>query len=137
MTTLAPESASRTAVEPPSVLKRAWMAISTAFGAALGLAPHVLHHAGPLAGAALFAGVGGSLLFGALGFVLATPFLLRLRRRFGGWRMPLAALALFAAVFSVSTFVVGPAITGDGDGEATPAGQEQPSAPDDDHDAHH
>jgi hypothetical protein len=108
--------------------------------AALGLAPHILHHAGPLAGAALFAGVGGSLVFGALGFVLAIPFLLRMRRRFGSWRVPTAALAVFATVFSISTFVVGPAITGDGDGGASsPPQQQGPAQPatENDHEAHH
>ena len=137
MTTVAQQSQQGVAERPGSTVQRAWVAASSALGTVLGLAPHVLHHAGPLAGAAVFAGIGGSLLFGAVGLVLAIPFLLRLRRRFGGWRMPVAALALFAAVFSVSTFVVGPAITGDGDGEATPAGQEQPGGPDYDHDAHH
>lgn len=104
----------------------------------LGLAPHILHHAGPLAGAALFGGVAGSLLFGGLGLVAAIPLLLRMRRRSGGWRRPLAALVLFAAVFSVSTFVVGPALTG-GEEEGGPAaprapeGQQAPNA----HEGHH
>jgi hypothetical protein len=81
----------------------------------MGLAPHVLHHAGPLAGAALVGGVTGSLLFGAIGFVLAVPFLLRLRRRCGGWRVPGAVLAVMVVVFTISTFVVGPAISGGGE----------------------
>lgn len=76
----------------------------------LGVAPHVLHHVGLFAGA-LFAGVGGSLVFGAVGFLAAIPFLLRVYRRTGTWRMPAALLALFAVVFSISTFVIGPAIT--------------------------
>lgn len=123
----------------PRPLRRAWLAISSAFAAALGLAPHVLHHAGPLAGAALFAGVGGALIFGVLGFVLAIPFLIRLRRRFGSWRVPLAALALFATLLSISTFVVGPAITGaDDSGASSPAPQQQGQPPSEDaHEAHH
>ena len=76
--------------------------------------------AGPLAGAVLFAGAGGSLLFGLLGFIVAIPLLLRLRRHSGGWRVPLAALALFAAAFSISTFVIGPQISGGDEGSATP-----------------
>jgi hypothetical protein len=56
--------------------------------AVLGAAPHVLHHVGPLAGAALLAGATGKLLFGALGFLLAVPMLRRLRRRTGSWRVP-------------------------------------------------
>ena len=120
------------------MLRRSWLAVSSAFAALLGLAPHVLHHAGPLAGAALFAGLGGSLLFGALGFALAIPFLLRLRRRFGGWRVPAAALVLFATAFSISTFVVGPAITGSGDSssQAQPQREGQPAS-EDAHEAHH
>lgn len=101
--------------------RRAWLVVSGAGAVVLGLLPHVLHHAGPLAGAALFAGAGGSLLFGALGFIVAIPLLLRLRRRSGGWRAPLAALALFAAAFSISTFVIGPQISGGDEGSATPA----------------
>lgn len=123
-----------------SLVRRASVGISSAFAAILGLAPHILHHAGPLAGAALFAGVAGSLVFGALGFVLAIPFLLRMRRRFGSWRAPLAMLAVFATVFSISTFVVGPAITGAGDdGASSPAQQQRPAQPatEDGHEAHH
>ena len=112
---------------------------SSAAAAASALLPHVLHHAGPLAGAALFAGVGGSLLFGALGLLAAVPLLVRMKRRCGSWRRPLAALGLFAAVFLISTFVVGPALTGEDDSDvakpdAAPTGQ--PAAPSG-HDQHH
>jgi hypothetical protein len=85
---------------------------AAAVAAVLGLAPHVLHHAGLLAGAALLAGTGGALLFGAVGFVAAIPFLLRVHRRCGNWRVPGALLAFFAVVFSISTFVIGPAMSG-------------------------
>ena len=120
------------AAEPPALGARLRAGASALAAAVLGALPHVLHHAGPLAGAALFAGVGGSLLFGALGLIAAVPFLVRMRRRCGSWRRPLAALALFAAIFSVSTFVVSPAITG-GDEEATPTPTSQPAG----HEAHH
>ena len=66
---------------------------AAAVAAVLGLAPHVLHHAGLLAGSALIAGTGGALLFGAVGFLAAIPFLLRARRRCGNWRVPGALLA--------------------------------------------
>ena len=112
--------------------RRAWAGLVAAWGAFIGLAPHVLHHVGPLAGAALLAGTGGTLLFAALGFVAATPFLLRLYRRFGTWRAPATALMVFAAMFSLSSFVVGPAISGDDDPPARP-GIEQP----DGHEQHH
>ena len=103
-----------------SVARRARVVASTVVAAVLGLLPHVLHHVGPLAGAALFAGVGGSLLFGALGLALSIPFLLRVHQRCGDWRIPAVLLVTFAAVFSVSTFVVGPAISG-GDDAPAPA----------------
>lgn len=111
---------------------RARVALSTVVAAVLGVAPHVLHHVGPLAGAALLGGVGGSLLFGAAGLLLAVPFLLRVRRRCRGWRIPIALLVTFATVFSVSTFVVGPAISG-GDEGSPPATSPQPAG----HEEHH
>jgi hypothetical protein len=108
--------------------------VSSAGAAVLGLAPHVLHHAGPLAGAALLAGTGGALLFGAIGFLAAIPLLLRVHRRCGNWRVPGALLALFAVVFSISTFVIGLAINSESSGTSkstsnqtaipNPAGQE-------------
>jgi len=96
----------------------------------LGVVPHVLHHVGIFAGA-LFAGVGGSLVFGAVGFLAAIPFLLRVHRRTGSWRVPAALLALFAIVFSVSTFVIGPAITAGPSEKSSPAADQtgQPTAP--------
>jgi len=124
-----------------SMLRRAWIALSAGFAAFLGLLPHVLHHAGPLAGAALLGGLAGSLLFGVIGFVAAIPFLIRMHRRFGTWRAPATALVLFAAVFSVSTFVVGPAISGDGTtsgkSPASPSTQAPNQAPASGHEAHH
>ena len=105
------------------MLTRVWRRarlIAGAVGAAvLGVAPHVLHHVGPLAGAALLAGAAGTVLFGVLGLLAAVPMLLRMRRRTGSWRAPGAALALFTALFVVSTTIVGPAIAGD-EGDATP-----------------
>lgn len=123
-------------------LGRVRVALSSAMAAVLGVLPHVLHHAGPLAGAAIFAGVGGSLLFGALGLLAAVPMLLRMRRRCGSWRRPLAMLGLFAAIFSISTFVIGPALTSSDGGEASereaPAAQPAPErqAPSG-HEGHH
>ena len=52
---------------PRHGLERVRATFAAVGAAVLGAAPHVLHHAGPLAGAALLAGVGGKLLFGALG----------------------------------------------------------------------
>ena len=86
--------------------------LTAAWGALTGAAPHVLHHVGPVAGAALLAGVGGQLLFLGVGLLATIPTLRRLYRRFGTWVAPGFALGLFAATFALSTFVVGPWITG-------------------------
>lgn len=115
--------------------RRVWLALSAIWAAVMGLLPHVLHHAGPLAGAALFAGVTGSLLFGILGFIVAIPFLRRMHRRFGTWRAPAIALVLFAAVFSLSTFVIGPKINDEGNGSTSAPGPSSP--PTSSHEAHH
>ena len=119
------------ALERPSLAGRAWSAVLAAWGAFIGLLPHVLHHVGPLAGAALLAGAGGTALFAAIGLVAAIPFLLRLYRRFRTWRAPAIALAVFAVMFSLSSFVIAPAITGDENTPTTP-GIEQPG-----HGQHH
>ena len=112
-------------------MRRTWAVLVAAWGAVIGLAPHVLHHVGPLAGAALVAGATGTALFALIGLVAAVPFLIRLHRRFGTWRAPAIALAVFALMFSLSSFVIGPAISG-GDEPAQP-GIEQPEG----HEQHH
>ncbi len=118
-------------------VRRVRVAVASAGAALLGAAPHVLHHAGPLAGAALFAGLGGTVLFGALGLLAAIPLLLKMRRRTGSWRRPAAALALFTSLFALSSFVVAPALTGAGDSNdpRPPATAPQPS--EGEHDGHH
>lgn len=121
------------ALERRSLAGRAWSAVLAVWGAFIGLLPHVLHHAGPLAGAALLAGAAGTALFAAIGLVAAIPFLLRLYRRFRTWRAPAIALAIFAAVFSLSSFVVGPAISAEDDSVPTEPGIEQPAG----HEQHH
>lgn len=95
------------------VWNRVRMVAGAAAAAVLGVAPHALHHASPLAGAAIFAGAAGTAIFGALGLLAAVPMLMRIRRRSGSWRRPVAMLALFAALFVLSTTVVGPGIIGD------------------------
>ena len=86
--------------------------LAVIWGATTGIAPHVLHHAGPLAGAALLAGAGGQLLFGAIALALSIPFAVRVYRRFGTWVAPAVLLAVMTAAFLLSTLVIGPAITG-------------------------
>lgn len=114
-------------------LRSVWNAIVGGIGLVVGLLPHVLHHVTLLAGTALVAGSGGTALFGALGLVASVPMLLHLRRRFGTWRAPAIGLLIFAAMFSVSTFVIGPAISG-ANGAGGPESGPVPSV---DHTVHH
>ncbi len=129
----APASPGDTARGAGRRLRAWWSALVGAIGAVVGLAPHVLHHIGLLAGTALVAGTGGTTLFALLGLVASVPFLLRLRRRFGTWWAPAIGLAVFAVMFAVSALLIGPAINGGADG--TPGGG-QPS-PSIDHSGHH
>lgn len=113
-----------------TVRQRLWIVASGVGSALLGLTPHVLHHVGLFAGA-LFAGAGGSVLFGVIGFLAAIPFLRRIHRRTGTWRLPAGLLALMAVIFSISTFVVGPAISGSDSGKSpSNSGQQiEPATP--------
>lgn len=86
--------------------------LSVAWGAVTGVAPHVLHHVGPLAGAALLAGAGGQILFFGLGLLAATPMLVRLYRRFRSWAAPAIAISLFALTYTVSSLYIGSLLTG-------------------------
>jgi hypothetical protein len=97
---------------PKGRLAAARDAVGAFVGAVLGLAPHVLHHIGLIAGAAFITGAGGNALFFLIGLVFSIPLLRRLYRRFHTWRAPAIAVAVFAAVFSLSAFVIGPAISG-------------------------
>jgi hypothetical protein len=131
-------------LRPPSVaasggwmsrrLRAWWSALVGAIGVGVGLAPHVLHHVGLLAGTALVAGAGGTVLFGVLGLAASVPLLLRLRRRFHTWWAPAVGLAVFAVMFSVSAFVIGPAISDGAGTEAPGGGQPTPTV---DHGGHH
>lgn len=98
-----------------STTARLRIALAGIGAAVVGVAPHVLHHAGPLAGAALLGGAGGRTLFGLLGFAAAIPMLRGMRRRTRSWRAPAAVLGVMAGVFLLSSFALGPAITGSGD----------------------
>ena len=118
---------------PRTRMAAAWQALMAAIGAITGLLPHVLHHAGVLLGAAVVTGTTGNVLFGVLGLLLSLPLLIRLHRRFGTWKAPTVALVLFVAMFSLSTFVIGPAITDD----APSPGPETPTSPGDEHQGHH
>lgn len=110
--------------------RRARDVLTGVLGGVLGLAPHVLHHVGLLAGTALVAGSGGTALFAVVGLVASLPFLLRLRRRFGTWKAPALGLVAFGLMFALSAFVLGPAVSGQPDSPP-------PSSPAVDHGSHH
>lgn len=111
---------------------RAWAWLLAIWGAVTGIAPHVLHHVGPLAGAALLAGTGGRLLFATLALVVSVPFLLGIHHRFRSWLAPAIALAAMAGMFALSSLVIAPLITGSDSGPAKP-GIQQPAG----HMGHH
>ena len=104
-----------TSPAPRRWLHTVWNATTGLVGGVVGLAPHVLHHIGLLAGTALVAGSGGTALFAVVGVVASVPLLLRLRRRFGNWRVPALALWVSTVLFLLSAFVIGPAISGQAD----------------------
>ena len=115
-------------------LAMVWNAVTAVIATVMGLAPHVLHHIGLFAGAAFVVGVGGNLLFGALGLLLSTPLLRRLYRRFGTWKAPAVAVTVFAVMFSISAFVIGPTLNSPEPVDAPqPAGTPSPG----EHSAHH
>ncbi len=116
-----------------SLVGRAWAVLAAVWGVILGVLPHVLHHVGPLAGAALLAGAGGTALFAVIGFVASVPFLLRLHRRFRTWVAPAIAVVVFAGMFTISSLVIAPAITGSDSGSTPTPTIEQPGS----HASHH
>ena len=107
-----------------------WTVLSAGLGGIVGLAPHVLHHVGPLVGTALVAGAGGTALFGGLGLIASAPMLVKLHRRFSNWWAPAIALGVFTAMFLLSSFVVGPLIS-------APDEPATPGVTGVDHDGHH
>jgi hypothetical protein len=119
---------------PTGRIRAAWSAVVGAVGVVMGIAPHVLHHIGLLAGTALVAGTGGTLVFAVIGLVASVPMLLRLRRRFASWWAPAIGLGVFVVMFSVSAFVIGPAISG---GDSSAGGGQNNPVPAIDHSSHH
>lgn len=115
-------------------------------GTVLGIAPHVLHHIGLLAGAALITGGSGNALFYVVGLALSVPMLRRLHRRFHTPWAPAIAVAVFTGLFSLSAFVIGPAISGTDDpaptsptnpGPSNPSPSNPSPSPTGDHTDHH
>ena len=120
-------------IAPPSAphrLRAMWEARVGAIGLVMGLLPHVLHHVGFFVGTALIAGATGTAIFGLLGLLFSLPMLMRLRKRFGTWKAPALALGVFAVMFTISTYVIGPAISGTGTNNPS-------TVPTIDHNSHH
>ena len=97
----------------PSRLAAVRDATGTVIGSVLGLIPHVLHHVGLIAGTSFLTGAGGNATLYLVGLLLSIPMLRRIHRRFGTWRAPAIAIAVFTAMFLLSALVVGPAISAD------------------------
>lgn len=106
MTISATDASERDLALPPR--SRIAAAIGASWTALMGVLPHVLHHVGPLAGAAIVAGTTGTVIFGLAAFVFTVPLLLRMRRHRESWRLPGILLAVFVSVWLISTFVAGP-----------------------------
>lgn len=114
-----------------------WAGTRATFGALMGLAPHVMHHVGFLAGAALLTGVLGNAVLYAAGLLLSIPMLRRLGRRFGTWKAPAIGVGVFTAVFALSAFVIGPLFNPPAQaGQPVPAASASTAQPDE-HTGHH
>lgn len=74
-----------------------------ATGTAAALLPHVLHHAGLIAGAAVLSGAAGGVVFALVGLAAIVPLALHRRRRTGTWRAPILAVASFALMYAIMT----------------------------------
>ncbi|WP_282007023.1 hypothetical protein [Propioniciclava sinopodophylli] len=111
-----------------------WASIRAGLGALLGLVPHVMHHIGLLAGAAILTGALGNSVLYVVGLLFSIPLLRRLRSRFNTWRAPALGVVAFTALFAVSAFVVGPALSGSNAPE-TRGGTSAPASAE--HDGHH
>ncbi|MHA6512757.1 hypothetical protein [Tessaracoccus sp. Z1128] len=116
-----------------------WAGTRATLGALMGLAPHVMHHIGFLAGAALLTGFLGNTLLYVVGLALSIPLLRRLHRRFSTWKAPAIGIAVFTGLFALSAFVIGPLFnpaTSSEQDTPTPAASASASGTED-HEGHH
>jgi hypothetical protein len=77
-------------------------------GAFLAMLAHLGHHLAVTLGLAAGQVPAAEAAVGVAGAVLLAPLLLRLGRRSGSWRPPVAALVSYALLFTLATVVVGP-----------------------------
>jgi hypothetical protein len=119
-----------------TVQRSVWATVRASIGAALGILPHVMHHVGLLAGAALLTGALGNGILYAVGLLMSIPLLRRLRSRFPTMWAPSIGVVVFTGLFSLSAFVVGPALNGGA--EKVPAITPAPAVTTTDgHEGHH
>jgi hypothetical protein len=137
MTDQTPSRGFLEATHRPSRWRTIWASVRAATGALLGLVPHVMHHIGILAGAALLSGVWGNSLLYGVGLLLSIPLLNRLRKRFGSWNAPAIGVAVFTAMFLLSALVVGPAISRSATPPAPQTSAGPPASNAADHASHH
>ncbi|MCG6567664.1 hypothetical protein [Tessaracoccus sp. ZS01] len=121
-----------------SLLGTIWAGARATVGALMGLAPHVLHHVGFLAGAAILTGFLGNAVLYVAGLLLSIPLLRRIHRRFATWKAPAIGVVIFSTLFLFSTLVLGPLFNpdpGSGDEPDAPAPAATPA--EEEHDGHH
>lgn len=137
MTDTIPEAIEATPTRAGGRVAAIWAGTRAVVGALMGLTPHVLHHVGFLAGAALLTGALGNTVLYGVGMLLSIPMLRRLGRRFGTWKAPAIGAVVFTALFALSAFVIGPMFNPD----TTPATPDRPSpsasSGAEEHDGHH
>lgn len=113
-----------------------WAGTRATAGALMGLAPHVMHHVGFLAGAAILTGFLGNTILYVVGLVLSIPLLRRIHRRFATWKAPAIGVAVFSALFAFSAFVIGPLFNPAEANDPQPQ-VPTPTASTDEHTGHH
>ncbi|MBO1030250.1 hypothetical protein IPV09_02740 [Tessaracoccus sp. SD287] len=116
-----------------------WAGTRAVIGALMGLAPHVMHHIGFLAGAAILTGFFGNAVLYVAGLLLSIPLLRRLRRRFGTWTAPAIGVVVFTALFALSAFVIGPLFNSAASTEpgTPPPGASASATSSEEHSGHH
>lgn len=114
-----------------------WAAVRAGVGVVLGIVPHVMHHIGLLAGAALLTGVWGNGVLYVVGLLLSIPLLRRIHARFRTVWAPAVGVAAFTTLFAVSAFIIGPAISGAAAGSSTPDRVPGPTVTSNEHAGHH
>ncbi len=136
LTESGPEASDSTVAAPQRRAQSLWATIRAGIGVALGILPHLMHHIGLLAGAALLTGALGNGLLYVVGLLMSIPLLRRLRSRFQTRWAPVIGVAAFTVLFSLSAFVVGPAISNPGSPEPSPTRTPAVTSTDG-HDVHH